>query len=280
MPVAKNIQHHVAEVKKKRQEKQEGKAFVPYEENHALIRLGLAVTVVPRGQASGIEHLLDKNESAFWFVTHGKGTVTSDISSVLGTADVGKHIVLGVLRMDKWASYKEAIGQRFAVSPFAKGISFIIAIDSVVSVSMYKMMANLQTIDKTINPAKKNKEEKKMEEKIENAEAIQAPAEVKKKYESIFAIVNNGYTDLVMDAARKAGARGGTIINARGTGNKEIAKFFGVVITPEKEIVMILVSEDIRDEVLKAINKEAGIDTQGNGIAFSVPVSDVVGIKQ
>lgn len=102
----------------------------------------------------------------------------------------------------------------------------------------------------------------------------------KKDYSVIFAIVNNGFTDLVMTAAKAAGARGGTIITARGTGNKSMEKFFGVLITPEKEIVMILVPKKIKDAVLLSINKEAGINTKGQGIAFSLPVSDVVGIYE
>ena len=97
-------------------------------------------------------------------------------------------------------------------------------------------------------------------------------------YEMIMAIVNDGYTDLVMDAAKKAGARGGTVLTARGTGNKDIEKFFGVVITPEKQIVMILVPKDMKDAVIASIYKECGINTKGQGIAFAMPVSDVIGI--
>ena len=99
-------------------------------------------------------------------------------------------------------------------------------------------------------------------------------------YEVVFAIVNDGFTDLVMEAARGKGAKGGTIINARGTGNKEIEKFFGVSITPEKQIVMILVSKEIKNDVLTAIYQAAGLNSKGQGIAFSVPVSDVVGIVE
>ncbi len=98
------------------------------------------------------------------------------------------------------------------------------------------------------------------------------------QYESIFCIVNKGYTDLVMESARSAGARGGTVLSGRGTGNNDSEQFFGVVVTPEKEIVMILVEQGIRDAVLNAVNKGAGMDTKGMGIAFSIPVSDVVGI--
>jgi len=98
------------------------------------------------------------------------------------------------------------------------------------------------------------------------------------EHEVIICIVNNGFTDLVMDAARKQGARGGTIFHGRGTGNPDMEKFFGISISPEKEIVMILISNDIKEAVLKAINKAAGLETKGQGIAFCLPVSDVVGL--
>lgn len=99
----------------------------------------------------------------------------------------------------------------------------------------------------------------------------------KNGHELIICIVNNGFTDLVMDAARKEGARGGTIFHGRGTGNPEMEKFFGISISPEKEIVIILVEAEIKEAVLKAVNKAAGLETSGKGIAFSLPVSDVVG---
>jgi nitrogen regulatory protein PII len=97
-------------------------------------------------------------------------------------------------------------------------------------------------------------------------------------HEAIFCIVNSGYSDAVMDAAKKLGARGGTVINARGTASKEAETFFHITIEPEKEIVMILVPTDIKDDVLHALYNEVGLDTPGQGIAFSVPVDGVVGI--
>ena len=99
-------------------------------------------------------------------------------------------------------------------------------------------------------------------------------------YECIMSIVNHGYTDLVMEAAKRAGATGGTVLSARGTGNVEIEEFFGVKVTPEKDVVLILVPRAIRDKVLSAINEGAGMSTKGMGIAFSMPVSDVVGINR
>ncbi len=98
-------------------------------------------------------------------------------------------------------------------------------------------------------------------------------------HEAIFCIVNSGYSEAVMDAAKKLGARGGTVINARGTAGKEAETFFHITIQPEKEIVMILVPTDIKDAVLHALYQEVGLDSAGQGIAFSVPVDSVVGMS-
>ena len=106
-----------------------------------------------------------------------------------------------------------------------------------------------------------------------------AEKEVKKeKYEVVVVIVNEGHSDKVMDAAREAGARGGTIAHARGSGTKDIEKKYGIVITPSKEMLYILVNENIRDNVMAAINKAAGLDTMGQGIIFSLPVDNVSGL--
>lgn len=99
------------------------------------------------------------------------------------------------------------------------------------------------------------------------------------QHEAIFCIVNTGYSEAVMDAAKKLGARGGTVINARGTAGKEAETFFHITIQPEKEIVMILVPQEIKEDVMHALYKEVGLDTAGQGIAFSMPVDNVVGLS-
>jgi nitrogen regulatory protein PII len=101
---------------------------------------------------------------------------------------------------------------------------------------------------------------------------------MKYQHEVIFCIVNEGFSDAVMDAARQFGARGGTVIHARGTANKEAEKLFKVAVQPEKEIVMILVPAEIKNDVLKALYRAVGLDTPGQGIAFSMPVDDAVGL--
>ena len=99
------------------------------------------------------------------------------------------------------------------------------------------------------------------------------------QFQLIVALVNSGFAEIVMDAAREEGARGGTIVHARGTGTKEMEKKYNVIITPDKEMILILVTNQIKDRVLSAIYKAAGLATDGKGIAFCLPVEDVAGLK-
>lgn len=100
-----------------------------------------------------------------------------------------------------------------------------------------------------------------------------------KEFEVIFVIVNAGFADDVMAAARECGARGGTVINARGTAKEEAEKAYGIVIAPEKEIVLILVAKEIKESILHAIYQKVGLNSPGQGIAFCLPVDDVIGLS-
>lgn len=100
-----------------------------------------------------------------------------------------------------------------------------------------------------------------------------------KDFEVIICIVNAGFSDDVMSAAREAGAKGGTVINARGTAREEAEKKYGIVFEPEKEMVIILVESKVKDDILHSIYRKVGLNTPGQGIAFSLPVDDVVGIS-
>lgn len=99
-------------------------------------------------------------------------------------------------------------------------------------------------------------------------------------HELIWCIVNSGFSQTVMDAAREAGAKGGTVIRGRGTANKEAEEFFHITIQPEKEILLILVPAGIKDRVLAAIYQTAGLNTAGQGIAFSMAVDRTIGIVE
>ncbi len=98
------------------------------------------------------------------------------------------------------------------------------------------------------------------------------------RHEVIFAVVNRGFAEEVMNVAREQGVRGGTILSARGVANEEAAAFFGITLHAEKEILMMVVEKSLRDAVLNAIYQEMGMARKSGGIVFSLPVSDVAGL--
>ena len=100
-----------------------------------------------------------------------------------------------------------------------------------------------------------------------------------KQYEVIFCVVNAGFTDDVMFAARKAGANGGTILKGRGTAPREAEETFKIAIQPEKEIVMLLVPQEIKDNVMRELYHSVGLDAPSQGIVFSMPVDRALGLK-
>lgn len=102
----------------------------------------------------------------------------------------------------------------------------------------------------------------------------------KTKYEMILCVVNAGFSSTVMDAAKTAGARGGTVIHARGTANKEAEEIFHITIQPDKDMVLLLVPIQIKDAVLHAIYQDAGLKGEAQGIAFSIPVTNSVGLAE
>jgi nitrogen regulatory protein PII len=102
--------------------------------------------------------------------------------------------------------------------------------------------------------------------------------EGKTQHDLIVTIVNKGDAEKVVDASRKAGAEGGTIILGRGTGIHEQTRLFGITIEPQKDIILTLVKQDISNQVLDAIVNRAELNKPGRGISFVIPVAQVAGI--
>lgn len=94
-------------------------------------------------------------------------------------------------------------------------------------------------------------------------------------YDLIITIVNRGFSETVMDAAREKGATGGTILHGRGTGAKQ-AELFNLVIQEEKEAILIVVTKESRNDIMDAIMHAAGISTEAQGVTFTLPVEDFV----
>lgn len=97
-------------------------------------------------------------------------------------------------------------------------------------------------------------------------------------FDLIVTIVSKGWGEEIVDATRAKGCNGGTIIPGRGTGINEKKKFFGILIEPEKEIVLTVIEKEKTQEVLEAVKVAGKLEQPGTGIAFVVDLKDVVGI--
>ena len=104
-------------------------------------------------------------------------------------------------------------------------------------------------------------------------------SEMKFDHELLLVILNQSYMDDVMNAARDAGAFGGTVLHAKGTGAKYAEKFFGVSLANEKEVLLIAVRAEEKNDIMRAIMEQAGPQTPAGAISFSLPISSVAGLR-
>ena len=232
-----------------------------FDRKNKVVEMFLLLVVVPEGGDKYVRDLLLEAEVPCnaLFSSRALGTASSDLYEVLGIEDDHKRLISAPIRLDTYLEIAPKLEAKFKASRFSRGIAVLLKMSGLYGLSAYKMLSSYPLPLKTSEIAP---EERFMEKK-----------------EAIFAIVNDGYSDLVMKAAKEAGARGGTIVHARGTGNKETESFYGIVVTPEKDMVIIIVDEEQKDTVLSAIGKECGLLSKGQGICFSIPVSGSVGLE-
>ena len=223
--------------------------------------LHVLVTIVDRGKGDGVASLLRQEGVLLHYIALGNGTAHKGILSLLGLKDTAKDVVFSFIRSGVARRAMRRLSYALEIDLPGRGIAFTIPVGSIGGAqAMHYLMGEEM-------PAAHDEGGNTVEqEQIKN--------------EVIIAIVNRGYTDLVMESALPAGARGGTVLHARGAGTEEASQFFGITIQPEKEMVMILVDREHKVPVMQAITRGAGLSTEGHGIIFSLPVTDVMGIRR
>ena len=98
-------------------------------------------------------------------------------------------------------------------------------------------------------------------------------------HELIIIIAEQGYTEMIMDAARGAGAYGGTVLHAKGTGMEMAEKFMHMSLAAEKEVIYIVSKTEYKNDIMKAVMQKAGPDSKAKAITFSLPVTDTAGLR-
>lgn len=190
------------------------------------------------------------------YLTLGRGTATNEVLDYLGLDTSEKAVSFAVLEEESWVNVKHHLQRDLQIDAPGGGISFIIPLSSI---------GGRHTLEFLLE---KEDYEKGEESTLKNTE-----------HDLIVVIAEQGYTELIMDAARAAGAYGGTVIHAKGTGMEAAEKFMGVSLASEKEMLFIVTKTEQKNDIMKSIMKNAGLDSKAKSIAFSLPVTDTAGLR-
>ena len=221
----------------------------------------LIVSIVDRGRGESVVRLLERQGSLFHTIVLGRGTAQERILDYLGLGETEKDVVIsGIVRGKSKKALKYLLHAMQFGAP-GRGIAFTVPISSV---SGRRALAYL-----------KGSPDEDQNEQMNEGDMV-----MDFKYSLIFAIVNRGFTDLVVEGALAGGARGGTILYGKGAGIEEASDFFGISIVPEKEIVLILSKKEDKNAIMREIIKTSGLSTPAHGISFSVPVGEAGGMAQ
>lgn len=212
----------------------------------------LIVTVVDFGLGSKVIKTARESGISGGTIFLGTGTVDNRLLEILSLDHVRKEIAIMVTESSVAYEALDKLNEKFHFDKPNHGIAFIIPVSEV--------YGTRDSVSETI--IKKDRGD-------ENT-----------MYKAIFTVVDRGKGENVMDAAKSAGARGGTIINARGSGIHETEILFSMPIEPEKEVVMILAKNEIVDNISSAIREELKIDEPGMGIMFVLDVNKTYGLNE
>ena len=190
------------------------------------------------------------------FIKIGRGTASGDILDYLGLESTEKAVIFSVLEEEKWSGIKKDLRQKLQIDAPGEGIAFLVPLSSIGGKKALQFL--------TANQEFQKEEESVLKDTV---------------YELIIAIANQGYIELVMDAARGAGAYGGTVIHAKGTGMEQAEKFMGVSLAAEKEMIFIVAKKEQKNLIMKAVMEQAGLTTKAKAVVFSLPVTDTAGLK-
>ena len=218
--------------------------------------LYLLVTITNRKVTKKFSDFYTQLDLPVSFITLGTGTASSEILDYFGLDGSEKSVLFHLVTDTKWKEVKRQLRLKMNIDIPGIGIAFTLPLSSI---------GGKRTLDYlTVGQEFVKGEETSLKDT---------------KYDLLVTIANQGYSEQIMNAARKVHAAGGTIIHAKGTGSHLAEKFMGMTLVPEKEMIFIVVRTDQKNAIMQAIMKEAGTGTKAGAIVFSLPVTDTAGMR-
>ncbi|MCL1958161.1 MAG: hypothetical protein FWF68_01020 [Spirochaetes bacterium] len=226
-------------------------------------KLKLIFFIVDWRNANIVSDVCSQENVRFHFTSLGKGTASSEILDLLGIGSSEKAVI---------TCLEQEIGVPLLINEVRKklknygpgaGIAFSVPLSAINDPILFVFKQSILKNEKITADDIKSKGENMAD---------------KYSHDLIISIINQGFSDELMNTAREAGAAGGTIIHSRGTAHRGAVKVFGVSVQEEKELILILTSRKNKETIMRSICENHGLNSKAQGIIFSVPADNVTGL--
>lgn len=220
--------------------------------SRTILRVRMFLSIVERGNGRPLADWLAGKGITFQYRFHGRGTASSEMMDILGVGSSEKDILISFGNEYNIASVAWELSEMLGNIVKGRGIMMLMAPDAMSS--LVAMMLTGEGKAQNIQPE------------------VKRAMKSEYKHSLILVAVNQGYTEQVMETARQAGATGGTVIRARLSDGNQSEQLYGITLQAEKEIIAIMASEQTRDRIMEAVNREHGIKSQAQSMLCSLPV--------
>ncbi len=193
--------------------------------------------------------VLKHHKLNFNIITYGSGTASKSLLTYFGLDEVRKNVYFSLIPSYLEEKILTELKNKLNLNKIGQGIGFTISLKS---------------------------SNKFIKDILDKKEIVM---ENSNNYELIVTIVKEGYSESVMNAAKRVGATGGTVIYGRSLGSSRTI-LTNLQVEPEKDVVLNIVKKEIKNKVMESINKETGIKSDANGILLSLPIDNVIGLSE
>ena len=218
--------------------------------------LSFLVVITPRNRLPDYGALFQEQKLPYYLVLLASGTANSEVLRRFGLDKTENAVCLSVVTDSAWHTLKRAMERRLHIDVPGTGIAFTVPLSSIGGKRELAFLTKEQNF---------------------------VPGEVSQmkgtERELLVAVTNQGYSHAVMEAANKAGATGGTVIHARGTGVRQAEQFLGISLASEKSVILIVTATKDRNAIMQSIMEQAGLGTEAQTVVFSLPVTDTAGLR-
>lgn len=230
------------------------------ENNNVKLSFQLLTVITTPKLAEKTADLFKKSSLPLHYRFGAEGTASSEIMDMLGLGSIDKCVLICPVPKPLSGLILKKLHTELKLDTVNSGIAFTVPVNGANNLLIRMLTQSTEEItESTIR-----KDESNMSEA---------------KYVLITAIVNRGYSEDVMEAAKSAGAQGGTVIHSHSAGNEEVTGFWGLGVQDERDIVMILAPSENKLSIMSSITEKCGISSKANGVVFSMPIDSVIGVE-